>query len=63
MLNAYVKGHFYRFYLNISGSVSYKDMLEEEFSMAEVKQAIQEANEVSAPGPSGQTIAFLSSSS
>ena len=37
----------------------HKDMLEEEFSMAEIKQAIQEANEVSAPGPSGQTIAFF----
>jgi hypothetical protein len=36
-----------------------KAMLEEEFTMQEVKQAIQEANEVSAPGPSGQTIAFF----
>jgi hypothetical protein len=36
-----------------------KDMLEEEFTPTEVKQAIQEANEVSTPGPSGQTIAFF----
>jgi hypothetical protein len=36
-----------------------KAMLEEEFTLQEVKQAIQEANEVSAPGPSGQTFAFF----
>jgi hypothetical protein len=36
-----------------------KAMLEEEFTLQEVMQAIQEANEVSAPGPSGQTIAFF----
>jgi hypothetical protein len=34
-------------------------MLEEELTIREVKQAIQEANEVSAPGPSGQTVTFL----
>jgi hypothetical protein len=33
-------------------------MLEEEFSLQEVKVAIQEATEVSATGPSGQTITF-----
>jgi hypothetical protein len=36
-----------------------KAMLEEEFTPQEVKQAIQEANEISAPGPSGQTIVFF----
>ncbi len=35
-----------------------KDALEEEFTVEEVKQAIREAHEVSAPGPSGHTIAF-----
>jgi hypothetical protein len=35
-----------------------KEALEEEFSVDEVKQAISEAHEVSAPGPSGHTIAF-----
>jgi hypothetical protein len=35
-----------------------KNALEEEFSIEEVKQAIWEAHEVSAPGPSGHTIAF-----
>jgi hypothetical protein len=35
-----------------------KEALEEEFSVDEVKHAIKEAHEVSAPGPSGQTIAF-----
>jgi hypothetical protein len=35
-----------------------KDALEEEFTVEEVKQAISEAHEVSAPGPSGHTIAF-----
>jgi hypothetical protein len=35
-----------------------KEALEEEFSINEVKQAINEAHEVSAPGPSGHTIAF-----
>jgi hypothetical protein len=35
-----------------------KEALEEEFSVDEVKYAIKEAHEVSAPGPSGQTIAF-----
>jgi hypothetical protein len=34
-------------------------MLEEELSMQKVKQALQEANDVSASGPSGQTIAFF----
>jgi hypothetical protein len=34
-------------------------MLEEEFTPEEVKAAISEANEVSAPGPSGQTISFV----
>jgi hypothetical protein len=34
-------------------------MLEEEFTTEEIKTAISEANEVSAPGPSGQTITFL----
>jgi hypothetical protein len=34
-------------------------MLEEEFTPEEVKAAISEANEVSAPGPSGQTISFF----
>ncbi len=34
-------------------------MLEEELSQQEVKAAIQEANKVSAPGPSGQTTAFF----
>ena len=36
----------------------HKEMLEEEFSQEEVYEAIKEANEVSAPGPSGQNIAF-----
>jgi hypothetical protein len=36
-----------------------KSSFEEEFKVQEVKQAIQEANEVSALGPSGQTIAFF----
>jgi hypothetical protein len=35
-----------------------KEALEEEFSINEVKQAINEAHEVSAPGPSGHTITF-----
>jgi hypothetical protein len=35
-----------------------KEALEEEFSVDEVKHAIKDAHEVSAPGPSGQTIAF-----
>jgi hypothetical protein len=35
-----------------------KEALEEEFTVDEVKQAISEAHEVSAPGPSGHTIAF-----
>jgi hypothetical protein len=34
-------------------------MIEEEFTTQEVKQAILEAYEVSAPGPSGQTISFF----
>jgi hypothetical protein len=34
-------------------------MLEEEFPQQEFKAAIQEAKEVSAPGLSGQTIAFF----
>jgi hypothetical protein len=34
-------------------------MLEEEFTTQEVKTAISEANEVSASGPSGQTISFF----
>jgi hypothetical protein len=34
-------------------------MLEEEFTTEEIKMAISEANEVSAPGPSGQTITFF----
>jgi len=37
----------------------HKEMLEEEFSMEEVHEAIREANEVSAPGPSGQNITFF----
>jgi hypothetical protein len=35
-----------------------KEALEEEFSVDEIKQAINDAHEVSAPGPSGHTIAF-----
>jgi hypothetical protein len=35
-----------------------KEALEEEFSINEVQQAINEAHEVSAPRPSGHTIAF-----
>jgi hypothetical protein len=35
-----------------------KEALEEEFSINEVQQAINEAHEVSAPGPSGHTITF-----
>jgi hypothetical protein len=35
-----------------------KEALEEEFTIDEVKQAISEAHEVSAPGPSGHTITF-----
>jgi len=35
-----------------------KESLEEEFTQEEVLEAIKEANEVSAPGPSGQNIAF-----
>jgi hypothetical protein len=34
-------------------------MLEEEFTTEEIRMAISEANEVSAPGPSGQTITFF----
>ncbi len=34
-------------------------MLEEEFTTEEIKMAISKANEVSAPGPSGQTITFF----
>ncbi len=34
-------------------------MLEEEFTTEEIRNAISEANEVSAPGPSGQTITFF----
>ncbi len=34
-------------------------MLEDEFTTQEDKQAISEANEISAPGPSGQTISFF----
>ncbi len=34
-------------------------MLEKEFSMQKETQALQEANDVSASGPSGQTIAFF----
>jgi hypothetical protein len=36
-----------------------KSRLEEEFTTQKVKQAIQEADEVCALGPSGQTIAFF----
>ncbi len=36
-----------------------KSVLEEELTIHEVKQAIQEANKVSAPGPSGQTVTFF----
>jgi hypothetical protein len=36
-----------------------KQALEEEFTKHEVKPAIQEANEVSVPGHSGQTVAFF----
>jgi hypothetical protein len=36
-----------------------KSILEEEFSQQEVKAAIEEGNEVSAPGSSGQSIAFF----
>jgi hypothetical protein len=39
-------------------SEDHKDMLQEEFSSEEVLEAINEANEVSAPGPSGQNITF-----
>jgi hypothetical protein len=35
-----------------------RDALDEEFTIDEVKQAISEAHEVSAPGPSGHTMAF-----
>jgi hypothetical protein len=34
-------------------------MLEEEFTVQEVKTAISDVKEVSAPGPSGQTISFF----
>jgi hypothetical protein len=36
-----------------------KCMLEEKFTMQEVKHAIQEANEDSSPGPSGQVIVIF----
>ena len=35
-----------------------KEEVEEEFSVEEVKAAMQEASEASASGPSGQSIAF-----
>ena len=35
-----------------------KDMLDEEFTVEEIRAAINEANDVSAPGPSGQNITF-----
>ncbi len=35
-----------------------KDMLDDEFTIAEVQDALNDANDVSAPGPSGQNIAF-----
>jgi len=36
----------------------HKEMLQEEFTQEEVKEAIQEAHEASASGPSGQSIVF-----
>jgi hypothetical protein len=39
--------------------VDQRAILEEEFTIQEVKAAISEANEVRAPGPSGQTISFF----
>ncbi len=33
-------------------------MLDDEFTIAEVQDALNDANDVSAPGPSGQNIAF-----
>jgi len=35
-----------------------KDMLDDEFTASEVQDALNDANDVSAPGPSGQNIAF-----
>ncbi|OBQ36005.1 MAG: hypothetical protein AN484_25945, partial [Aphanizomenon flos-aquae WA102] len=35
-----------------------QDIMQQEFTMDEVKEAIKEAKEVSAPGPTGQTIGF-----
>ena len=35
-----------------------KDMLDDEFTVSEVQDALNDANDVSAPGPSGQNIAF-----
>jgi hypothetical protein len=35
-----------------------KDMLDDEFTITEVQDALNDANDVSAPGPSGQNIAF-----
>ena len=39
-------------------SDEHKEMLEEEFSVDEVRDAINDANAISAPGPSGQNITF-----
>jgi hypothetical protein len=36
----------------------HKDMLDNEFTTTEMQDALNDANEVSAPGPSGQNIAF-----
>ncbi len=36
-----------------------KDMLDDEFTIKEVQDALNDANDVSAPGPSGQNIAIL----
>jgi hypothetical protein len=37
----------------------HKDWLEEEFTQEEIEQAINDAHEISAPGPSGQTITLF----
>ena len=39
-------------------SEEHKEMLQEEFTMEEVLEAINDANSVSAPGPTGQNITF-----
>jgi hypothetical protein len=44
--------------MTYSSTEDQKDMLDDEFTITEVQDALNDANDVSAPGPSGQNNAF-----